>query len=592
MSLLPVDMTILDDLRKNAEEEATTEAPKQQWSEMILGRLYATHPFVHPYKVTLVYKNVKPQDEYATGNLVLTKDGSKWIYVPFIIEAGDLKPLDVMSDGERYHYLTEERLQAALETPMSGFSVPEKVPRMGAMSGDNPEELNTFRDADSFLSKVSKKLSLRHLSARLDELHSRYPRLGGRIAEKRASLEDERSSGAEALAVQVSNEGDCYAVSTLFSDGSIDKESAIHAEVVSLLGYVPLDRLTAPVNARFVDSPELSKIEKLSVDGLTPCMVNTDEGLLPTVVFSDVFTLGGRKLANAIAVGADFDVEGDLYGFQDEEHKVASLLRFSPARGRGVFVFERGITEPVTVKAAYIDDGVEKLSFRDGLGFSGIITYEDVLLPCRIDDHTIAIPKTAQFVCIGEEKRSVAENAREADTTMKSFGSSLKLDGRIKTAEVTEEEMELVLVGLGCPATKADRLIKQAHLVGSTPVFDLGNFDSKNASFIEQPGMVEAIMDFYDCVPDAESALIKEAVGILPVDSVDAILGLQLVTNELLAEARDAVPMLEKTQDKLVELMLLSRLGAVLRGKDGVILRVVKGLDNLMGNLRTLEAGL
>jgi len=596
MDLLAADTSIIDDLQKIAEDVTAQDAPKQKWSEMVLGKLYAAHPFLHPYNVSLTFRHVKPQDDYAAGTVVVTKDGQKWVYIPFIIEAGDLKPLDVMSDGERYHYLTEERVQGVLETPNSDFMVAKRPPvgggdfNTGGTGGSGTSDMNTYRDADSFLNKVSSGTSKAVLSKRFDDLFKRDDRLGELFGEKRAAVEGRSLSTESALAVQVSEDGEAYAIRVLHSDGSIEKESAIYTEVKQLLGDVPETRLTAPINSRFVADQKSSDIVKVAVEGMSSLLVNTSDGREPAVGFEDTFNLFGNRLEQPTVIGRDFSVSGEVYGILQEK---SAALDFSPARGRGVFVFERGVTVPVTIKASYIDGGVEKLSYVDELGFDGIIEYSDVLVPQRVDN-TVYIPKTARFISASEEKESLQEEEKEADITLSNYGSTMKLSGRVETADVTSDEMELILVGLGCPALRAEGLIKRAQVVGSAEVGGLGDFDSSERIFVETPELLDASIGLFETMKEAgeqELEIIKQATGVLPADTVDAVLGLQLVSQELLEETRNCVPMFEKTQDKLAELLLLSRLGVVLRGKDGVILRVVKGLDNLMGGLRTLEAG-
>ena len=591
MHLLPNDISVLEQLEKSAEGDV--EAPKQEWAEKVLGKLYATHPFFHPYKVTITYKHVKPEDEYASGTIAATRDGTAWVYVPFVIEAGELKPLDIMSDGKRYHYLTEERVRVKLDHPTSDFAPAGKTPSSGANPDSSSDELNTYRDADTFLSKVSSRLSSSNLVNRLHDLSTADPRWVPVFAEKKASL-TAADHETEVLAVQASNDGDYYTISVLNSDGSIEKESAIHAEVLSKLGAVPQTRLTAPVNARFAFDEPPVEIEKLSTEGLNACEVYTDEGFLPVMIFSDVFSLEGQKLANKAAVGNDFNIYGPLFG--RSINYIPKIASFAPARGRGMFVFEGGVTEPITIKASYIDAGSEKLSFHDELGLQGTIVYGDVIIPQRVRDDLVMIPKSAKFIPVGEEKKACAPEVADPDTFLNSYGATLHLSGNTKTAEVSDDEMELILVGLGCPANRAERIIKRAHVVGTVPAPALGSFDgAKKVAFMEIPELTSAVLDLHGILmtkSEEELLTIKEATGLLPTDSVDAVLGLNLSSEELLGEARAVVPTLEKTQDSLAELLLLSRLGVLLRGKDTVILKVIKGLDNLMGNLRTLEAGL
>ena len=84
--------------------------------------------------------------------------------------------------------------------------------------------------------------------------------------------------------------------------------------------------------------------------------------------------------------------------------------------------------------------------------------------------------------------------------------------------------------------------------------------------------------------------MLKEALGVGDVDSVNTVLGLQLLTPEILEEARSYVPAIEGVQDKLCEVLILARLGVFMRGKEMALLRVVKGIDSILNSLRALEA--
>ena len=576
MGLMPVDLSILDELKKCA--SGGVDAPKQKWTEMVLGKVMASHPYLTNYQVTVTFNEVKAEDEYATGTVTVTSDGSSWVYVPFIIESGEVKPVDIMSDGMKYQYMTEERVRRMLEDPTRMFT-PSRKPSMFSSTPESGDQ-NEYKDVDNFLAKVSAALPQRVLDQRIFELMGdKGPELIGREMEK------------EALAIQVVRGEENYDVRLLLSDGTVEKEAMVHAEVVAELGAAPEDRLTSPISARFKNDG-IETFQKQAGSQMFAGEVLTEQGPKVGISFPEVYALNGQKLATLV-IGPGFSAQGpEIYG------RGLSIGReWAPSHpdGRGVFVFTKGAMEPVTINSRYVEDGQVKMSGIDDLGIPIALVTEDVVVPQELEENLFAIPKEARFYSTPESLELDSPQEEEGDTILQCFGPDrFSLVGGVKVAAVDENTMELILVGLGRPSTEVEGLMSKAATEGSARVSPLGRFDevSQRPIFVRVPGLMKSAVEVsLEMEHEFEKQpMLKEALGVGDVDSVNTVLGLQLLTPEILEEARSYVPAIEGVQDKLCEVLILARLGVFMRGKEMALLRVVKGIDSILNSLRALEA--
>jgi len=570
---------IYEDLRKLAAEGV--EAPREQWVEMIVGRLYSSHPYLSSFDARVSFNRVKAEDECATGAVVVTSPAGKLVYIPFIIESGELKPMDVMSDGSSYMFINEDRVDEYLNNPVVQFDVAKaQIKGLNDGYGGGPDQDNAvgYRSADEFLSKVSSKLHQEVLDERLDELFADIcepPKLSGDGPEKRA------------LAIQVSRGIRDYDITVLFEDGEFEKSSALYPEVVSILGSAPEDRLTAPIEPSVGFDDPASEYEKKSSYFVGEFL--TDVGPREGVLFDKVFSLSGGRLS-PMMVGDGFYARGEFFA-----KEASANVTSGPMRGRGIFVFQTGALEPIEVRGApfFDEDGCEKMAILDNVGMPGTLVLEDVILPVQVDRTVFAIPKDAAFIPVQEEMRAAVPTQWTSDTVLKCYGNSMRLDGRVKTAAVDESLMELLLVGLGRPATEAARLIKEAKTHGSCALPKLGEFtEPVRPKFIDvADGLLSDAVELAKHVSEepylGDISKVAEAAS---SGSIDTILGLQLADNiELRQESKALVSVIEEVQDKLCELLILSRLGALLRGKDGLILRIIKSMDTLLNGLRMLD---
>lgn len=592
MRLLPVDTSILDELGKQATDESLLERPKQKWSEKIIGKLYSMHPFLHGYNMTITFKHINSEDDHATGAVTLSSGAENFIYVPFVISSGEVQPLDIMSDGSKYHYLTEERVRTVLDQPVDEFQPAGRKPFGSGMAGvDQSDTQENFTNPREFLDKVSRTLSGDVVEQRLRNIDKRayeywcgeYPEVGEKVA----------STQAELLAERVERSETEYVVSELYADGSISKQACIHAEATRRFGALPESgTLTRAVTDRRWYPIEELELEKLSTDGMTACRISTDYGERDALVVKDVYNLFGER-SNAAALGDGFYIsQGPFYGGPSE--KLASAPKIAAPQGRGVFVFEQGVTEPVEVRSSYIDGGTEKFSCRDKLGFPCILQRSDILVPQGISKGRFLLPKEAQFVPIGEEYRSVPPQQGTELTKLSCYGNYYSLSGANQIERRPYDEMELTLVGLGCQSEQAQHFLKTARVHGSVELPGLPKFaQPERIEFLELgSSLLPTAFDLRSQMEqNAQVDFIKEAIGLIPSETVDTALGLQLASPTLHEELRRLVPTLEKTQDRLVELLMLSRLGTVMQGQDATILRVVKGMESIMKHLRLLEAG-
>lgn len=127
----------------------------EQWDDEVLGHFISEHPYLDGFNIELAWKRARPESKVAIGIIKVTNKGS--IYVPVIVNNGEMEPLDVAYDSEKRAFPIDENIVQRLMEPKVGTAVPKK---QVVYSKGERATLPDMTDVSAKYSSLSEKISI------------------------------------------------------------------------------------------------------------------------------------------------------------------------------------------------------------------------------------------------------------------------------------------------------------------------------------------------------------------------------------------------------------------------------------------------
>lgn len=304
---------------------------------------------------------------------------------------------------------------------------------------------------------------------------------------------------------------------------------------------------------------------------------------------------------NGSAFATQDSVAGELIG-------KSMQLPISKPRGEGVFyeVTRDGAraTAPITVKSGMTGpDGGEMYVCTDFMGNEFTVHMSpEMTQPQRVSDTEYALPATWKFMGIMNQTQLVpdpvqmgkAAHVKIASQKVTLFwNGSFNLEGGCGLQKIARDyrydldpvsaEFMLGLLGVGGASIKEKLSMARKH--GSVDLYNLKQITTLGERLQEKQKTAQALLLR---LPDLRRDLIKEAAALEDESTVDKVLALNFVNPENLATFIDYIPELEKTSEKLAEMLLSSYLGMD-EVPEGAVERTMKNLEEVVLSLKAVQ---
>ena len=623
------------------------------WPVGIIKEAYNQLPYLKGYEVDVTIDRSDEARGYGVGKLLVyparmdkkaaAKD-EKLLTIPIIIRDRELSPLDVLSYKNQMVPESETKVAEILHKPETFDKVEPKNRRgsasmisalspptasgqqtrysgyLGKSASVTKAALDSFAQADveRFLEKVSSDPAVRVLYENTPVLRDYVNQFRGWEEKTAEARWQEFTAGLTPTVVQFKQEGlgyivkvanhKCFAPVTVRATRFEVQEQLSKTAMARLLRDSYLTLSTDPVHreapvvktASVADRPGVYKVKVAgkNVEGVViPKMINFDGRIIDSQMF-----IGPEQHAMQDAIAGSFVKEASLEG--------------AYPRGKGVFIHQNAgravATEPVeitNISTTHLNK--EKLASLHGrlLSTGQPVTFS--LVPglqkiANIANQVIAIPDSFEFLPIKGQHVQVSHDPAAFDSieqakTASAYNMAIASDGgsyslRGEQADVVgpgvlnAQEAEFALGALGLTGSQARGLMKRAdHHLMAVP------FSARSVVPEAQAKMAfarrAAVVTPNDIAP-LRVDLIKEATVIVDKETVDSILSLQFMTPDNVGTYVDYIPEIEKTLNKVAEVLVAARLGmddvkeSAAKNAMSQLGAVLGGLTNLRDKVR------
>lgn len=485
---------------------------------------------------------------------------------------------------------------------------------------------HTFRvdDIDAFAEKLAADHGVRYAFLSYPELHSALTELS-QVSEKTASdKREDRQASLRPTVVQFrATSGGSFLCKTANHRCFAPQEQEVSRfEAQKVLSKVAF--------ARLMDTGRVT----LSVDP-TVTESSTEKTAQDVNRVGRYQVLSGGRTVEGIGIPRVVDFDGQDLGYQlfvgDGSHamqeKVAGVfledvkVESDHPSGLGVFVYQEGgqalAYEPVRIDhkvkiAGHTQFAATRMSNGVPIRISVVPGLQKA---ASLGGTEIALPETVRFLALGKSTRvsSTPEDVQALRTEKTAAAHSVKLvsDGRLYSLRgensklafadgfLLDHEAEFALGALGLTGSQARDLMKTAAACGEAvatrtrPVLTEAarGFEAmqKAASAVNAtPALrVDLSKELAALYAPKAQALWKQASVVLSKDTADTILSLGFVTPENASLYVNYLPDLEKTAEKLAELLVASRLGmddlreSAAKNAMTQVNAVIRGLESL-----------
>lgn len=619
MSLLFVDTKLAFEkvaYSKLLEKDPTT------WPVGIIKEAYNQLPYLKGYEVDITIDRSDEARGFGVGKLLVyparmdkkaaAKD-HKLLSFPVIIRDRELSPLDVISYRDQMVPESETKVAQILHVPQTFSKVAPKGARgsasmisaispptasgeqsryssyLGKSASVTKAALSTFAKADveRFQEKIASDPTLRVLYSTTPVLRDYVEQFQGWEEKTAESRWQEFTAGLTPTVVQFKQEGldyvvkvanhKCFRPTTLKATRFEVQEQLSKTAMSRLLTDTYLTFSTDPVQkeapvvktASVATRPGVYKVKVAgrNVEGVViPKMINFDGQIMDSQMF-----IGPEQHAMQDTIVGSFVKEASLEG--------------AYPRGQGVFIHQKNglavATEPVeitNISTTHLNK--EKLASLHGRLLSTGLPVTFSLVPglqkiANIANQVIAIPDSFEFLPIKGRHVQVSSNAdvfdqMEQAKTASASNMSIVSDGdsyglRGEYAEtvgpgvLNRQEAEFALGALGLTGPQAKGLMKRAdhhmravpfHARAVLPEHEVKRAFARKIASVTPSDVAPLRVD-----------LIKEATVVVDKETVDSILSLQFMTPDNVGMYVDYIPELEKTINKVAEVLVAARLG-------------------------------
>ena len=587
----------------------------KEWPITILQEAYKQVPYLRNYEVDVTLDRTDESRGFGVGKMLVyphkmeknaAVESNRIVSFPIIIRDHEVAPLDVISFKEEIRPASETFISEKLFKPEVfehtaragqfqatglGAQIDPPAQRLRQSVGIHKhssvklldavllnattEQLNEFRDY------LTKSASLRYAAVSNPAFSQAVDKILSTKEKTASDIRTMRQDTIKPTTVQFRKDGSYYFVKTANHNVFAPTESKISRfEAQAYLSNAGFEKLCSVGHVTFTVDPVQQETEILKTASAV-----TRVGVYETV--------SNSTPVSGIVIPKMISLEGDVLHTKLFITKTASAMQediagiyVSPAtlensnwRGRGVFAMQdgnRGLATEVVDIQNYVEApfGKEKLAYyvakRSASGETIKLSKVDGLKKiASMGENHYAIPSTMSFISLPSGKVSVCEKADDyRDREMLKKASSLQVvcDGhswQIKGSEVFTDIMNDVdtsfaLSAYGFAPNQIENLLEKSASVGFANIYSHREIHLESKV---KDALMSKIASTKINVKPIQVDLIKEASVIVDKETVDSILALKFLTPENVGTYINYIPELEKTAQKLAEILVATRLG-------------------------------
>lgn len=618
-----------------------SENPSTYASEL-LAHLYKQHPYLGQYQVNLSIEGqddslgymyglftVKAADDATSAAPVMGMPGMQQqapkptLRIPVIVDNKKAHSFDVFISPEgAFAPLSETRVAAALfeASPYGKAQVSEQK----LVADDQAQDYRTdagpgtemgrafyMSKMSSVLKKMAPHIDREVAQQYLDKLSQDHalvsaiklnPQFADAILEiDQASMQKTASTESEDFDVAVYTKAPGgYDLTYATFDGRQGQVKISNAQAQALsveLRQSVADHGVAMVLAEehrpLQDVEKTASLREVDETGIYSVM-NKAGSAQRAVVIKEVVRLSGEPSNSLLIIGpAGTSLQEKVAGVRCGDLDV-SVIHGQEPRGEGVFVTDRGVTEPVKISHVVTNRGETSYLYEHPFYGKGQLKLANVQRPVHISGSDFLFPQNAKFVPVNQglgyahDTVSVDKVASRRDlinqVQMLSDGSEFTFRGgpmgEHKIENVKEAQALLTLGLLGdAPVAALDKIAK-AKKSGEVMFVAARHYGkaSKVKKASAQPVDVSHI----------RVDLTKEAAALSGSDTVDSVLSLNFINPENIQGYIDCLPDYEKAVRKLAELLIGVRLG-LSDVPESAVSSALQGLERAIIGLKKLQ---
>ena len=599
----------------------------EQWQQEVASELYRQVPYASNYATDILLDKVDQQRGYGFGNAVLKnkydmpqpEQDNRNVSIPIIIRDRMLKPFDVYKSENNWFPLSEQRISQALfktqpleltdRKPTDKMISPQMYPPTRshvnatvstAGFGKYASPLDKIdiskKEVESFLQKISSDVGLQQ--AYLD--NQAFRNAVNKVASKRES-----AVSVEPTVIQLTK---LSAKRFLVKSANVNAfepkiEEASVQDIAEQIGdeaysMKPGSVITASVLGPVVYETALNT-KIASEPGMYKCQDSMGRDVFGSVL--PITNLSGERTGDSLFINDKaYSINEKIAG-----KKIANevdLLETTPS-GYGTFYSPNTntVTEPVNIQYSTLNNSGNKVhvgTTQSGASLN-IIRSPQVVKTAHVSGNTFVMPTNYQWIHLPSNEISVrttegdAEKIANAKNTINTleirrFDDEYSIGGFpvAKLAESqkvalskTEAEFVVATTGLNPEIVEKVANEKVLKIAGARTIVPMS---------IAKEAAKKEVMKVASKLPALNKNLIKEAAVFNDQETVDNILSLGFLRPDNIKNFSGYLPELEKTTNKLADLLFASRCGLSTIPEEAVE-SAMRNTDQVISGLRTLQ---
>jgi len=587
----------------------------KEWPITILQEAYKQVPYLKNYEVDVSLDRTDESRGFGVGKMLvyphkMEKQAAaatdRIVSFPLIIRDHEVAPLDVISYKEQIQPASESFISEKLFKPEIfdnparsgqfratglGAQIDPPAQRLRQSVGIHKHSSVKLLDAvllnattaqiNNFKSELTKSAGLRYAAVSNPAFGQAVERIISTKEKTASAIRQERIDTVKPTVIQFRKEGTKYFVKSANHNVFAPKDEEItRFDAQTYLNEKGFEKLCSAGFVTFTVDPtqKNTEIVKTASDitrvGVYETMIGNKavQGLsIPKMVSLDNDVMHTKLFITKTASAVQEDMAGIfMRGAQIPE---------TPIRGKGVFTLQQGnrglATEIVDVQNRVVAPfGKEKIAYyvakRLSTGETIKLSQVDGIRKiASMGDNHYAIPSTMRFLGLPDGRAAVCERPddfQEREMAKKASTMKVVSDGYqwqvigspVFDQIMNEQEATFALASHGLSDGQARNLLEKAASLGHANIYEhrqvLLEKDVKDT-------LMSKIASSRINVKPIQVDLIKEASVIVDKETVDSILALKFLTPENVGTYINYLPELEKTAQKLAEILVATRLG-------------------------------
>lgn len=563
----------------------------EEWRPAILEDALTKYPFLHEFVTEVHLQQLDSDTGNGVGSIMVTnrppnvREGtitpvSKAAYIPFVVSNCMLKRMEIFGPGDgEFQPITEGRVRTALTDPDAQFYPSDK--KTDPAGGVLVPPPRTYDELISKVGGVSDDL----LGRKKKELEG-LPKVA---TEKLGGMEKSAAEGVSTPVAVQFRPGKRYVEMRILHSDLTEKLAWVsHPGAAHILGSPVTDPKTVSLGARAEQVKEAEGEETfITCDKPTWGAVYMSGFRKEGMLFPNTVKVAGEETGEHLFVAED----GNYATTRDPRLlKVASRpaeIQSHSLAGTGFFSYGERVTEPVYVSEFYGELGQEKIAVMAGLDEKIILTRGPVTEVTKTAEGRYLIPRSMRFIGLRERRSIDLEKEASKNGPSLEYRSGyhyfhdLPSEWEKAGQGMTSSEAALYLAGFG--DHRADETVKEAEQRRRVPIcIDMG---------ITKTAEEEEGLPYADLYPDEVDSLLKAALDIDDITTVDRAMSLHFMTPQKIMALKGAVPYYEKALRHLANLLFSAQLGMVSREvREETVVTAIRALDAVISRLKVLGA--